>query len=94
MEGHWGKGFTGEKMNYYINGKIVMSYLGGAVAFPASTLIISYKDVPTYIFNGIYTREEAVSMYRIGNAAETQEAGYRAILAYMKMRGVNDARTG
>jgi hypothetical protein len=94
MEGHWGKGFTGEKMNYYINGTIAITYWEGDVAFTASTLIISYKGVQAYIFYGIYTREEAVSMYRIGNAAETQEAGYRAILAYMKMQGINDVRTG
>jgi hypothetical protein len=42
------------------------------------------------MFTGDYTQETAEAMYRISNAAETQEAGYRAILAYLKMRGIND----
>lgn len=93
MEGRWGDDWAGRVSRYYVNGKVAATFIGEEVNYPKqfafsnSALVIHFNGEPAIILTGKYTKEDAVAFYRISRNAEDANTGYRAILAYMKMRG-------
>jgi hypothetical protein len=92
MEGRWGNSISGKSSRYYVNGKVVamlLNGMSGPIVFAQPTIVLAYKNDPAaYIFTGNYTKEDAETLYRISNNAPDEDSGYRAILAYMKIRGM------
>ena len=94
MDGEWVKPLVPSRQwRYYrnIEGKrtCVINYSGGSYlgdGWPTSIIILAHGEA--LIYNGEYTREEALQFYRIAVNAENSTTAHRAVLTYMRMRGM------
>jgi len=92
MDGEWVESLTGGRARYYItqDGKrtFVIDFLDANRALNLRTSIIILVHSHALIYSGNYTREEAERFYKIACGAEDNDSAHRAVLAYMKMKGI------